>query len=109
MFKEGAAVAGFIQTLAATLQRGEGSARGGKSSLPAAVLAPSIDASRTASLAPSIEASPTDFHEVAKEASDDRTAVEQRRDRRLLGQNFLGHRGGLACGFNRAVAVVTSR
>ena len=26
--------------------------------------------------APSIEASPTDFHEVAKEASDDRTAVE---------------------------------
>jgi hypothetical protein len=43
--------------------------------VPAAVLAGSFEASRTASLAPSTQASPTDFYEVAEEASEDRTAL----------------------------------
>jgi hypothetical protein len=43
--------------------------------VPAAVLAGSFETSRTASLAPSTQASPTDFYEVAEEASEDRTAL----------------------------------
>jgi hypothetical protein len=43
---------------------------------PAAVQAPSREASRTDFLAPSIEASRTAFYEVAEEASEDRTALE---------------------------------
>src|SRR3954454_13369428 len=39
-------------------------------------LRPSFEASRTASMAPSTQASPTDFYEVAEEASEDRTALE---------------------------------
>src|SRR3954452_18669915 len=44
--------------------------------LPAAVQAPSLEASRTAFLSPSIEASQPAFYEVAEEASEDRTALE---------------------------------
>src|SRR4051812_19916642 len=43
--------------------------------LPAAVQAPSLEASRTAFLSPSIEASQPAFYEVAEEASEDRTAL----------------------------------
>jgi hypothetical protein len=59
-----------------------------QAAMPAAVLAPSIEASqtnflalsieasRTDSLAPSTQASPTNFYQVAEEASDDRTAAD---------------------------------
>jgi hypothetical protein len=43
---------------------------------PAAVQAPSREASRTDFLSPSIEASQPAFYEVAEEASEDRTALE---------------------------------
>src|SRR6187200_2721194 len=43
--------------------------------MPAAVLRSSIEASRTDSVAPSNQASPTDFYEVAEEATEDRTAL----------------------------------
>ena len=44
--------------------------------MPAAVQAPSLEASRTDFLSPSIEASQPAFYEVAEEASEDRTALE---------------------------------
>ena len=44
--------------------------------MPAAVQAPSREASRTDFLSPSIEASQPAFYEVAEEASEDRTALE---------------------------------
>src|SRR6476660_7884306 len=47
-----------------------------QAAMPAAVLALSIEASRTDSLAPSTQASPTNFYQVAEEASDDRTAAD---------------------------------
>jgi hypothetical protein len=44
--------------------------------MPAAVQAPSLEASRTDFLSPSLEASQIAFYEVAEEASEDRTALE---------------------------------
>jgi hypothetical protein len=44
--------------------------------MPAAVQAPSLEASRTDFLSPSLEASQIPFYEVAEEASEDRTALE---------------------------------
>src|SRR3954454_24624088 len=44
--------------------------------MPAAVQAPSLEASRTDFLSPSFEASQIPFYEVAEEASEDRTALE---------------------------------
>src|SRR6476469_4662139 len=44
--------------------------------MPAAVQAPSLEASRTDFLSPSIEASQPAFYEVAEEAAEDRTALE---------------------------------
>ena len=43
--------------------------------MPAAVQAPSLEASRTDFLSPSLEASQIAFYEVAEEASEDRTAL----------------------------------